>query len=189
MNPSVSSDQTKKNDVATAAAPAPAVPRPSAPEVEERTDVVDTPTLVLVLNGLVEVALDGGRMFSLAAGDALDPDYKALFAQHAQERTQFARELQATVLRLGGNPQNHGTLEGALLQAWMDVKSAVAVREDYAVLREVERAEQNARKRYARALTLDLGGDVKALVERQYSAVSRSHDRVRALRQKHALRS
>jgi uncharacterized protein (TIGR02284 family) len=188
MHPSVSSEQTK-NDVATAAAPAPAVPRPSGPEVEERNDAVDTPTLVLVLNGLVEVALDGGRMFSLAAGDALDPDYKALFAQHSQERTQFARELQAIVLQLGGNPQNHGTLEGALLQAWMDVKSAVAVREDYAVLREVERAEQNARKRYARALTLDLGGEVKALVERQYSAISRSHDRVRALRQKHALRS
>jgi len=156
---------------------------------EERGDTEDVPTLVMVLNGLVEVTLDGNRMFSYAAGDVLDADYKALFAQHAQERAQFARELQSAVLAFGGSPQNHGTLEGALLQAWMDVKSAVAVREDYAVLREVERAEQNARKRYARALTLDLGGEIKRLVERQYSAISRSHDRIRALRQKHALRS
>ncbi len=158
------------------------------PAADDR-EIADTPTLVLVLNGLIEVALDGARMFSYAAGDALDADYKVLFVQHAQERGQFARELQATVLGLGGNPQNHGTLEGALLQAWMDVKAAVAVREDYAVLREVERAEQSARKRYARVLTLDLGGEVKSLVERQYSAISRSHDRIRALRTKHALRS
>ncbi|HWL85963.1 MAG TPA: PA2169 family four-helix-bundle protein [Polyangiaceae bacterium] len=164
-------------------------PRAQPSDPDDRADVVDTPALVSVLNGLIEVVLDGARMFSLAAGDVLDADYKALFAQHAQERNHFARELQALVVALGANPQNRGTLEGALLQAWMDVKSAVAVREDYAVLREVERAEQNARKRYARALTLDLGGDVKALVERQYSAVSRSHDRVRALRTKHALRS
>ncbi|WP_394822683.1 PA2169 family four-helix-bundle protein [Pendulispora albinea] len=155
----------------------------------EALDSQDPQTLVLVLNGLIEVTLDGARMFSLAAGEALDPDYKALFVQHSQERTYFARELQAHVVLLGGTPESQGTLEGALLQAWMNVKTAMAVREDYAVLREVERAEQNARKRYARVLTLDLGGEVKALVERQYSAISRSHDRVRALRQKHALRS
>jgi len=192
MNPI--SDGTK-SDVAVAGvgppANAPTMPRSAtdATDADEGTESNETQALVLVLNGLIEVASDGARMFTLATSDALDPDYKALFAQHSHERTQFMRELQIAVRSLGGNPQDRGTLEGALLRAWMDVKAAVAVREDYAVLREVERAEQNARKRYARALTLDLGGDVKALVERQYSAVSRSHDRMRALRQKHALRS
>jgi uncharacterized protein (TIGR02284 family) len=142
--------------------------------------------VVSVLNELVETSKDGEKGFRKAAEDAHDAQLKTLFLSRAEDCTSGARELQDVVQGLGGKPETGGTVGGALHRGWVDVKSAVADRSDYAILAECEKGEDVAKKRYHDALEKELPQDVRAIVERQYQGVLQNHDRVRDLRDQYA---
>ncbi len=142
---------------------------------------LDVRDIVLVLNELIQTNRDSEKLFAYATGDVQNIGHKATFARYSRQRAGFARALQSAVLRLGGDPTSNGTLMGAVLQGWMDVKSAVSVREDLAILQEVERGEDLAKKHYEAALQKSLSDDVRGILERQYASVRECHDRIRLL--------
>ncbi|MBC8747057.1 uncharacterized protein (TIGR02284 family) [Paraburkholderia sp. WC7.3g] len=142
--------------------------------------------VVSVLNDLVETSKDGEKGFLKAAEDAHDEQLKTLFRDSAENCSRGARELQDAVQTLGGKPENHGSMTGALHRGWVDVRSAVADRSDHAILAECEKGEDVAKKRYHDALEKDLPADVREIVERQYHGLLQTHDRVRDLRDQYA---
>jgi uncharacterized protein (TIGR02284 family) len=142
--------------------------------------------VVSVLNDLVETSKDGEKGFLKAAEDAHDAQLKTLFLSRAEDCARGARELQDAVQDLGGKPETHGSMSGALHRGWVDVKSAVTNRSDHEILAECEKGEDVAKKRYHDALEKDLPPDVRAIVERQYQVVLQTHDRVRDLRDQYA---
>lgn len=141
-----------------------------------------------VLNDLIETSKDGEQGFRKAAEDTNDTELKALFASRAQDCATAISELQAEVTRLGEKPETSGSVAGALHRGWMQVKSAVTSQDDHAILAEVERGEDAAKKNYRQALDKELPADVRALVEKQYQGVLRNHDVIRDLRDKYAAR-
>ena len=142
---------------------------------------LDVRDIVVVLNDLIQTNKDSEKLFAYATGDVLNIGHKATFARYSRQRAGFARALQSAVLRLGGDPVGSGSVTGAVLQGWMDIKSAVAVREDLAILQEVERGEDVAKKHYEAALQKSLSDDVRALIERQLTSVRECRDRIRIL--------
>lgn len=142
---------------------------------------LDVRDIVLVLNDLIQTNKDSEKLFAYATGDVLNIGHKATFARYSRQRAGFARALQSAVLRLGGDPVGNGSVSGAVLQGWMDIKSAVSVREDLAILQEVERGEDVAKKHYEAALQRSLSDDLRALLERQLASVRECHDRIRLL--------
>jgi uncharacterized protein (TIGR02284 family) len=142
--------------------------------------------IVSVLNELAETSKDGERGFRKAAEDAHDQLLKVLFQNRADECALALRELQNLVRDLGGKPETHGTVSGALHRGWLDVKSALTGRNDHAILVECEKAEDIAKSRYRTALDEDLPADVRATVERQYQGLLKTHDRIRELRDQFA---
>jgi uncharacterized protein (TIGR02284 family) len=64
----------------------------------------------------------------------------------------------------------------------MELKAAAAIREDHAILQELERCEDIVRNRFERVLRASLPPDVQTLVQRQAVAVRGTHDEVRSLR-------
>lgn len=144
--------------------------------------------VVEMLNDLVETSKDGERGFRKAAEDAHDQQLKTLFADRADNCAVGARELQDVVLKLGGKPESHGSVSGALHRGWVDVKSMVGGRDDHAILADCEKGEDVAKKRYGDALNSDLPADVRGVIERQYQIVLQNHDRIRDLRDQYAAR-
>lgn len=142
---------------------------------------LDVRDIVLVLNELIQTNRDSEKLFAYATGDVHNIGHKATFARYSRQRAGFARALQSAVLRLGGDPAGNGTLMGVILQGWMDVKSAVSVREDLVILQEVERGEDLAKRHYEAALQKSLSDDVRGILERQYASVRECHDRIRLL--------
>ncbi|HEY2021785.1 PA2169 family four-helix-bundle protein, partial [Paraburkholderia sp.] len=138
--------------------------------------------VVSVLNDLVETSKDGEKGFLKAAEDAHDEQLKAMFRSNAEDCARGARELQDAVQAMGGKPETGGSMSGALHRGWVDVKSAVTDRSDHAILVECEKGEDVAKKRYHDALEKELPADVRAIVERQYQGVLKTHDQVRDLR-------
>jgi uncharacterized protein (TIGR02284 family) len=141
---------------------------------------------VSVLNDLIETSKDGEMGFFKAAEDATDPKLRTLFTNRANECANAARELQARVTELGGKPEDRGSMSGALHRGWVDVKSALTTRDNFAILAECEHGEDIAKKRYREALDKELPADVRSLIELQFQGVLQNHDRIRELRDQYA---
>jgi uncharacterized protein (TIGR02284 family) len=154
----------------------PAIPASPGATVADPLDVAAQ------LNRLIETCIDTGRQFSYAAGDVIDASLRPFLVRVAQQRAELASELQEMVTRLGGAPATHGTIAGTLREGWMELKAAAAIREDHAILQELERCEDIVRDRFERVLRQSLPPDVQTLVQRQAVAVRGTHDEIRALR-------
>jgi uncharacterized protein (TIGR02284 family) len=134
------------------------------------------------MNDLVETCKDGEEGFRQAAEGTQRSDLRTLFQEYSRQRAQFASELQMEVARLGGSPEKSGSMGGALHRGWMNIKSAVTGKDDYAILAEAERGEDAAVKSYREVLSKDLPSDIRSMVQRQFEEIQSAHRKIRELR-------
>jgi uncharacterized protein (TIGR02284 family) len=140
-------------------------------------EVIDT------LNTLIETSRDAENGFHAAAEVVDDPSLKRLFVAYSHQRGEFARELEGQVRRLGGDPQQGGSVAGTLHRAVMNIRAAVSGPDERAVIAEAERGEDAAVRAYEVALRRSaLPADVRAVIARQAARVKEAHDRLRDLK-------
>jgi uncharacterized protein (TIGR02284 family) len=144
---------------------------------------METEKVISILNGLIETCKDGEQGFKAAAERLRDPQVRSLFEQYSRQRGEMARELQAEVRRLGGDPEKSGSVAGAAHRGWLKFESAVTGRDDNAIIAEAERGEDSAKKTYDEALLEPLFTQTLALVREQAMKVHNAHDRVHSLEQ------
>ena len=147
---------------------------------------MDTNDTISTLNGLIETCRDGQNGFQEASTNISRSDLKKLFAEASTERATFVGELQREVRSLGGDPENSGSVAGALHRAWIDVKGTFTGKDDASILTECERGEDSAVATYRDALGTELPANIRSLVETQYLAVQSMHDRIRNQRDRAA---
>lgn len=137
-----------------------------------------------ILNDLIETLKDGQEGFRAAAEDVSSPDLKTLFREFSQQRSQFVTELQVVAKDFGEDePENSGSVAGALHRGWINLKAALASRDDHAILAECERGEDSAVATFRNVIDSgDLPPNVQAIVQRQSGVIKATHDRVRTLR-------
>jgi uncharacterized protein (TIGR02284 family) len=142
---------------------------------------VDNDRVISTLNRLIETVKDGEQGFKTAAEGLTDPQTKALFLQYSRDRAEMARELQAEVRKLGGDPDKGGSVSGTLHRGWINIKSAVTGRNDSTIIAEAERGEDVAKRVFEEALSESLPASTLALVQQLSARVREAHDRVRVL--------
>ncbi|MGH8628153.1 MAG: ferritin-like domain-containing protein [Gammaproteobacteria bacterium] len=143
---------------------------------------MNTRNVISTLNGLIETCKDGEEGFRTCAENVRNAELKRVFMERSQHCAKSAEELQSEVRRLGGDPETHGSVLGALHRRWLNVKTAITSKDEAAVLAECERGEDMAVVAYKNALAQDLASDVRKLIERQYQGAIANHDLVRGLR-------
>jgi uncharacterized protein (TIGR02284 family) len=144
-----------------------------------------TSDFISTLNNLIETCRDGEQGFREAAGGIQNTELQQVFRRYAEQRAEFARELSDAVRKIGGDPENSGSVSGAMHRGWINLKAAVTGKDDAAILNEAERGEDVAKDAYQKALAEDLPSDIRAIVETQYRQVKEAHDRVRDLQLMH----
>lgn len=144
--------------------------------------MADNEEVLSTLNNLIETCKDGEEGFRTAAEGVKSGELKTLFDTYSQQRAEFVAELQAEVRRLGGDPEQTGSVAATLHRGWINLKSAVTGSDENAVITECERGEDSAVRNYLDALETGLPEDVRSTVERQYGQVKEAHDRVSALK-------
>lgn len=137
---------------------------------------------ISVLNDLIQTCKDGELGFQSAAEGLKNPEIKAKFQEYSRQRAAMARELQAEVRRLGGDPEKAGSVSGSLHRGWLDVKSTITGKDDAAITAEAERGEDAAKAAYENALKETLPASAQTLVQQQAAKVRQAHDHVRTLR-------
>lgn len=146
------------------------------------TEALSNDDVISCLNGLIETNKDGQQGFQEAADGVERSDLKSLFYEFSQQRSQFAGELQSLVRSLGGDPENSGSIGGAIHRGWINIKAAVTGKDDHAILNECERGEDVAKGEYKKALEKNLPANVREVIQTQAGAVQAAHDQVKALR-------
>ena len=143
--------------------------------------MADNDNVISTLNGLIETCRDGQNGFQTAAEGVAKSELKTLFHGYSQQRAQFVGELQTEVRRLGGDPENMGSVAATLHRGWINIKSTVTGKDDSAIIAECERGEDSAVSAYRDALDEDLPANIRTIVDRQYADIKQAHDRIRAL--------
>lgn len=138
--------------------------------------------IISILNGLIEICKDGQEGFKQAAEGISNPALRNKFYEYGEQRAVFADELQTLVHELGGEPQNSGTISGAIHRNWIDIKSLVAGNDENSVLNEAERGEDIAKSAYQKALDQNLPPNIYLVVNNQYGEIKAAHDHIKLMR-------
>jgi len=137
---------------------------------------------ISVLEKLIETCKDGQKGYQEAASKIKRSDLKTFFNEQSLERSRFAGELEAELIRLGKPDEKvSGSSVASLHRAWIDTKVALGGG-DKTVLDWLEHGEDIAKDAYQKAVTGDLPENVAQIVRRQAASVQAAHDKVRSLR-------
>ena len=134
-----------------------------------------------VLNHLIEMSRDEELALRYAADHVQDPSVRALFAELASQRAQFAADLRPHAQRLGGAEAVDHTTRGALRRGWMALQETLIGHSDRRMITEAEHIENLAAAAYEKALDEMLPPTARDVIERQSAEIRLAHDRVRAL--------
>jgi uncharacterized protein (TIGR02284 family) len=143
---------------------------------------MDEKNATSVIENLIETCKDGQKGYQDAASHAKRHDLKTYFNEQSLERSRFAGELEAELIRLGKPDKKvSGSVSGTLRRAWIDTKVSLGGG-DKSTLESVEAGEDNAKESYQKALTGDLPENIAQIVRRQAASVQQAHDKVKSLR-------
>lgn len=138
------------------------------------------------LNTLIATLLDSVDGYQKSAQDIDNPELGQRFQDRARERQSAVATLQAAVARLGGNPEDDGSLLGSAHRVFMNLKEAVVGRDDQAILNEVDRGEDYLKQKFETALQdVDLAPEARSAVQQAWDSVKSGHDEMSQL--KHTL--
>jgi uncharacterized protein (TIGR02284 family) len=147
---------------------------------------MDTKNLTNVLNDLIKTSKDGEYGFKTCAEHAASNHVKQLLSQRESECRQAAEELKTLVLQNGGEPDDSGSLSGAMHRGWVSVRGALKAASDASMLDECERGEDMALARYREALQESefhsWPASVRVVLERQFEGIQRNHAQIKTLR-------
>jgi uncharacterized protein (TIGR02284 family) len=143
---------------------------------------MDENNAISVVENLIETCKDGQKGYQDAAEHVKRSDLKTYFNEQSLERSRFAGELEAELVRLGKPDKKvSGSASAAMHRVWIDTKVALGGG-DKTILESVEKGEDDAKDTYNKALTGSLPGNLMEIVRRQAASVQRAHDKVKMLR-------
>ncbi len=137
---------------------------------------------VSLLNDLTEVLKDGQEGFRAASEAIEDPALKTMLSDASLQRSRFSGELQQLVRDLGEEPEKTSSVSSALHRGWINLRASLQGGDAHAIFAECERGEDSAVANYKEALEAELPANVRSVIERQYTTVKATHDKVRDLR-------
>ena len=141
---------------------------------------------ISALNTLIATTIDSVTGYENSAKDVDNQRFAEIFRERANERQQVVEQLRSEVRRLGGNPEDDGSLLGKTHQRFEDLKAAVTGQDEQSIVNEVERGEDYLKEKFETALESgELTGESRQVVERAYQSVRSGHDQISQL--KHGL--
>jgi uncharacterized protein (TIGR02284 family) len=103
---------------------------------QKEGETVDNQHDIKVLNTLIATTIDSALGFEESARDVRTAAYEGQFRAFGRERRSIVDELQAQVHRLGGTPEDEGSVKAAGHRRWVEFKSVIAGKSDKAVIAE-----------------------------------------------------
>jgi uncharacterized protein (TIGR02284 family) len=139
----------------------------------------DPHAVVVSLNKLIEVCLDGELGYRTAASHIQNTKLHIILSDNALRRAEFAKELQAEAERLGGHPGRSGSVVASLHRGWIALSSAVTHGDAKTIIAGCETGEASAIASYEAAVKAGLPAPTRELVETQWRAIDQAWKQLR----------
>ena len=137
---------------------------------------------ISVLNSLIETTIDSVDGYRRSAQEATNSRFSAAFLERANEREQVVSKLRDEVRRLGGNPEDDGSVLAAAHRAFLSLRDKVTGSDDNAVIAEVDHGESYLNGKWETALSDDqLSAQTRSLIQQCYDSVREGRDTFRRL--------
>lgn len=138
---------------------------------------------ITTLNTLTATLIDSVNGYENSAKDTQSEQFRQIFRQRADERQQAVELMRNEVRRLGGDPDDGGSVLGKMHQRFEDLKAAISGNDEKAVINEVERGEDYLKNKFETALNSDtLSAETRAVVEQAFQSVRSGHDQISQLK-------
>lgn len=132
------------------------------------------------LDDLIVTTIDSVRGYEQAADHADAGGHASFFRSMAQERRQVVAMLQEESRRLGGTPNDFGSLAGTVHRRWEDLRHALGGG-DKAIAENVRRGEDYLKEEFDRVLNDDrMGAETLAVVRAAYASVLSGYENAQA---------
>lgn len=136
------------------------------------------------LNGLIETTLDSSDGYAEAANDADSDPLIEMFRVRSIERAEVASSLQQCVRKLGGEPEDEGTVLASAHRMFVNLRSNLTSGHDKTVVDEVERGEDHIMAKFEDAIKdVELSAATKSSIASAYASVRSGHDQMSELKQ------
>jgi uncharacterized protein (TIGR02284 family) len=146
-----------------------------------------TTETIEILNDLVQINNDRAEGYTRAMNElsSSDSDLRTLFLNMIAESRVIKSSIAGEVLASGGEVEKGTTASGKIYRAWMDVSAIFTGHDRQTVLSNCERGEDAAQSAYKEAIKRDeLPRYVREMLESQQATLKKSHDKIKALRDK-----
>lgn len=138
---------------------------------------------ISTLNDLIATTFDSTNGYTEAAKNSDNQRFVAMFTARSVEREAAIRTLRAEVIRLGGKPEDDGTVLGGAHRMFMNLKSVVTGRDEKAIIAEVEQGEDHIKAKFEDALADgDLSPEVMHTIRECFVSIKQGHDQMRDLK-------
>lgn len=140
--------------------------------------------LVNTLNRLYRICQAGARGFEVVAENVSNRGLKVLLKTYAQQRAQFARELEDAIHHLGGDTTRRRSIRGIIHRGRIDIKATLTIGQqdvEDVVLREAVLGERAAIGTFRRALQEEFPAETRAMIEQQAREIQAVTDQVELL--------
>lgn len=137
---------------------------------------------IKVLNSLIETTLDSADGYRRSAEEASGSRFSSEFRQRATEREQVVTKLQDAVRRLGGTPEDNGSILAAAHRTFLTIRDRATGSDDKSVLDEVDRGESYLDNKWQTALQDDqLGTEARSVINQCYESVRSGREQWEAI--------
>lgn len=138
---------------------------------------------ISTLNDLIATTYDSINGYTEAAKNSDNQRFAALFTARSVEREAAIRTLRSEVIRLGGKPDDNGTVMGGAHRMFMNLKSVVTGRDETAIIAEVEQGEDHIKAKFEDAIAdTELSPQVMHTIRECYVSIKQGHDEMRDLK-------
>jgi uncharacterized protein (TIGR02284 family) len=138
---------------------------------------------ISTLNDLIATTYDSINGYTEASKSSDNPRFAALFTARSVEREAAIRMLRTEVIRLGGKPDDNGTVLGGAHRMFMNLKSVVTGRDETAIIAEVEQGEDHIKAKFEDAIAdAELSPQVMHTIRECYVSVKQGHAEMRDLK-------
>lgn len=135
------------------------------------------------LNDLIATTFDSVEGYTEAAKNSDSDRFVSLFQARAAEREAVITTLRGEVTRLGGTPEDNGTVLGSAHRMFLNLKSVVTGRDDKAIIAEVEQGEDHIKAKFEDAIAdSELSPQVLNTIRECFVSVRQGHDQMRDLK-------
>lgn len=137
---------------------------------------------ITVLNRLIETTLDSVDGYRRSAEEASGSRFSSEFLSRATEREQVLRQLQDEVRRLGGDPEDDGSVLAAAHRAFLTIRDRATGGSDEQIIAEIDHGETYLREKWETALRDDaLSTETRAVITQGWDSVRAGQEKWRAV--------